>query len=551
MPPPQLQYVTINDFSPGIQQRVNRTGATVAPSNRIAADVANTYRCIALPGGGLGPLPINGQSYLPAPPALPSDSSLGAITVTGFFVAGNVYVTPVTGLTPSEFHFGYEWVNSTAHVRHFVWSRHRMWETTPTITILKTINSTEVSPVNNFRRCWFMAGRADPSNPLNPGVPIVYAAWYVSTGALEKFWSVYPSPSSPGTDTVVDVSTSLAVDYMFAHQNRSVIFEQKPWLHGSVGAWAGDEQVWFTNVNLVTVQPTVAQVYGQETYGGYNFGISTNANEALFVKVHGGGYVVRGDLSGSNTIVHLPSLAGAGLQGVTPAWCPAGLVYVSSDGANLWAGGEQSQAISYQLENNFWDVSTGTVNSTAKTFLNLFLNSRGECTQWGDWVVMPNNWLYDYRTNSWWRLEDPTVFQGVWWQTDWNGTLWGALPYNDGVTPVARSWDKTTAARSFSWQSEPIPVTMDRDIVIREVLCTAQGNGTVTITVTGLNGATTLTTMTYASSIPVKLRANMDDVHATHCQIQIVSNGGSNPAPVVYEVALGYHDAATIPSQSS
>src|SRR4051794_33970522 len=47
----------LNDFSPGIIQRTGVQTATTSPASMGAAQVTNTYRCIALPGGGLGPLP--------------------------------------------------------------------------------------------------------------------------------------------------------------------------------------------------------------------------------------------------------------------------------------------------------------------------------------------------------------------------------------------------------------------------------------------------------------------------------------------------------------
>lgn len=550
--PPDLQYINLSDFTPGIQQRVNRTGATVSPHSKASAATLNTFRCIALPDGGLGPLPKQHATYTPPVPVAPGNSALGYLAVVGFHVAGNVYTSlGGSALTASEFHLGYEIVDTTVTKRKFVWDRHRMWENVPTVTQLKSIVSTEPTPANNFRPLRFADHRADPLLATNPGVPVVAAAWYTSTGAYEHFWSTYPNPGSPASDTPLDISTSLALDFMFSHQARLMGFEQKGWSHGTVGNWAGNEQVWYTKANLTALDVTVAAVLGQETYGGYEFGISTDANEMLVVKVHGGAYVVRGDIA-SPTVIHLPGIVSGGGNSVSPAFSPKGLLYVAGyEGAYAWGGGPQAQPISRQLENNFWDISTAVDSpaGNAKDVISRMLVAKGDCAQWGDWVLVPNNWIWDSDTNAWWRLDDPASYQIAWWQTDWGGKAWGAKPFSDGVNPVVYGFDKKQPALSYRWQSQPLPTTMDKDVVCRQVVLVAQGTGTVVVTLTGLGGASTTSTFTLTGTIPLKLRSDVS-LHASHVQVQIDSSGAS-AAPIVYEVNVGWHEASLVPSQSS
>lgn len=554
--PDLLNYFTVEDFSPGIQQRVNRQGAAVSPSSTASAATTNTFRCIALPGGGLGPLPRATSTYTPAVPAsMPVGTSFNnAPNIVGFFIANPVYGT-VTGVSPSEFHIAYETVTS-ATTRRFVWERHRMWEASPTIDAIKTIASAEVSPVSNFRRCFYDSNRMDPSNPQNNGVPVVGAAWYVSTGGFEKFWSVFPNPSTPAAapPNVFDISTGLAADYLFAHQNRFVIFEQRAIAHTNVASWAGNENVWFTNSNLPTISGSTATTFAPETYSGYIFGASTNASEMFVAKIKGGGYVIRGDLSTSATVLRLPGIIARVPIGSRPAWTPIGLIYIAgSEGAFLWSGGDQSQKISQALEDNFWDVgSLGTGKSQTAAFN--MLTGNGDCERWGDWVVFTMNWLYDTRSNSWWRLEDPSVRQYAYWQAEGgainaqNNNMWGMIGYNNGSDTVGVCYNKSLGATTYRWQSQPIAPSLTNVIDCREVILTAQGTGTVTITLTGLNAGTDAATFTVSGSVPLRQRANMF-LQATHIQVQIDATGtGGNAAPIIYDVSVGFHDKANIAS---
>ncbi len=81
-----LNWFNLADFSPGIVQKLNSfslTGASPAPLG--AARLENTYRCVALAGGGLGPLPKRFYDY--------SRTAIGNAatrTITGFHVAGPI-----------------------------------------------------------------------------------------------------------------------------------------------------------------------------------------------------------------------------------------------------------------------------------------------------------------------------------------------------------------------------------------------------------------------------------------------------------------------------
>src|SRR3954470_10605007 len=98
MPAEDLRWYTLSDFSPGIRHKLGLVGQGSAqcpvpsqghPSHALTGIAAQqgTYRCIALPTGGLGPLPRRVYSYS-------RDhwfaDRIGPTYVSGFHVAGPV-----------------------------------------------------------------------------------------------------------------------------------------------------------------------------------------------------------------------------------------------------------------------------------------------------------------------------------------------------------------------------------------------------------------------------------------------------------------------------
>ena len=88
------QWITIADFSPGIQQKVMTPGIVQpSPGGQGAASILNTYRCISLPGGGLGPLPKRYESFTKG------------ITETADHVQTNMFVIPTMMQTSAFYPF--------------------------------------------------------------------------------------------------------------------------------------------------------------------------------------------------------------------------------------------------------------------------------------------------------------------------------------------------------------------------------------------------------------------------------------------------------------
>lgn len=533
-PEQEPPWLILNDFSPGIRQRTNYVSAanTVSPNKIWGAATENTFRCIALPSGGLGPLPKRDYTYSPSLAALDAIGNVanGRYTISGFHVAGPITVAAAGGSDAVEFHIIYEYTNTSTVKRRYQWQRHRIWEASPTIDSLKNITSTEATPSSTYRPSYMHNYRSDSSAATTPGQPQVANTWYSGGGSDEKLWELYPDAASSNSNTVKDVTTTLAVELSLGHQGRSVVFNQVPYNHGTVGTWSSNEQVFYTNSNLQTLASSTATVFGQENVTGYGVTGSLNASELFLVKKQDGAYLIRGDIA-SPTVLHLPGVIATGNDAHQGASTPIGFCYLSRDfGAWVWNGGEVSQQISNQLEGNFY--KQGMTND--------FIDYKGRIALWREWILFPNNWLYSYKTQAWWKIEDQSVVRILQWSTSINLPRIYGVPATVVSGVVVSGFTATTPASTYQWESQPIPQTIDRTVEIRGAVLVAQGTGTIVVTLTATGGTTDTKTITLSGTdLPQIYRWNTYATKGTEVQVKFVAdNGGSGPAPVIHEFRM-------------
>lgn len=542
----ELEWVRINDFSPGIRQRTEYIGGDVAPSGfTLGAATIDTFRCIAIPGGGLGPLPKKTVAYVPSSyPATPSAVSNDRITVVGFLAAGAVF-DAVGGTDLMEFHIGYEYKQDSDSTRQFRWQRHRMWEATPTIDTLVTDSSAESNPSwPSARPLMLHMTRANKSTPTSPGSPVVVGAWYAGGGANTKVWSMFPDPDSFSAVGVENINSTRAYELAFGHQGRSVALRQQGLPHsGAAILWSDNEEIWYTDTNTPAISLTVGQVFGEENPTGVSVCGSLNASEALFIKNVGGGYLIRGDI-GDPTVIALPGLPRIGNFRQVGVSTPIGFIFGSRDGGIwAWAGGETADYLSPQLEPSFWYNLPQTDND--------FTDFVGKFAYWDEWILTPKNWIYDFQSHSWWRLEDPTVVNIQQWSLSVvENRVYGAVQHITAAgDAVVHGWAKNDPADTFKWTSQPIPLAWYRESEVRQLSLIGQGVGTIKVTVkSALTGESQNETFTFASDdYPVAHRENLR-LDGTHFQIILESTATATAgAPIVYEVALGYRPARMIP----
>lgn len=536
MPPyeDRLTWVSLNDFTPGIRQRLLRHPNTISPTPPGVNGIAtreNTFGCIALPEGGLAPLPRRTTAYSRA-------ANLETSTPTnGYYVSGLMLAGPIDSVgaatETSEMFVAYEY--TTASQKKYLLERVRLFELgNPRDTL---VSKTASSPLTNtWRATQFATSRSNQDDTGDPGWPIIVSSWW--RGGLD-FVTAFPNDRNP---------TSAAPDFLFndvgdnysicAHQGRIVLFRHTTYDHGPNGKWETNEDlIWtkFNNVDKLEGKGAIPSLFVPEYPTGYGVALTMSANELFLIKRYGGGLVLQGDLN-KPTVISLPNLVSTGNLVCQPTNSPIGVVYgVSDGGAYVWQGQDTSTKISPQLEDDFFVIPNITQPSAT--------SPRASFARWHDWILASNNWLFDIPSQSWWRIEDPNARRILWWRTDWTGQyLYGAISNFTNAAPEhVYTWDRTKGTSSYSWQSQPLATSQSRLANVRELLLTASGKGVVIVTITGLNGKQTTSLFTIDSTgFPVKLRQSVA-LRAPFMQVRIQVDSGDTTvaAPIVHGLDIG------------
>lgn len=542
---PAVQLLTFSDFSPGIVQRINTLGAVAnSPSPIGAASITNTYRCIALPGGGLGPLPKN-TTTLSFTDRSTSNLPAGVTAAaTGFLLYGPLYKEtggggqfPTLTSTPFEIHLGYEYVSGGSQVQ--TWRKYPYYSSDNSVVI----NTESNTPTTPFGPTYFTLTSMADAAPTTQGYPVIVGCWNQVRDPDEgdNYCYIYPDPTDV-TTIVTDTPLSLgtAAGIVFSHQSRLVFLIRGRIFHGANGGVAPvNEGIRWTLPNESTVETVGTAQVGLEAPYGYGAWGSLTSSDLLLIKNHGGAYLIQGDLN--NPIVRrFPSVMGTNGVEVIGAATSVGFVYgVKNDGVYAWQGGDASLLLSPQLEDGFWQATTSTYRFA------------GQFASWGDLILCPNNFIYDTKSNSWWRIEDTSTRLYYCWQIDpMNNIAYGLRPTFSDVSGVyAGGYDSGTPAVNFSWQSQPFNVYGRRRTLIRCAYITVQGSGTVTLTLTSDEGAGSAETQPNAYNVstsgPTRVKLPCR-VYGSEFTLRIVSDGGATAAPIVYTVDLEVEEASQL-----
>jgi hypothetical protein len=274
---------------------------------------------------------------------------------------------------------------------------------------------------------------------------------------------------------------------------------------------------------------------------------SLSADELLVVKHNGGGYLLRGSVP-SPTVVKLPFIESTYGVVSSPAATGIGLVYGTRNGVFVWEGGETSKCLSPQLDGFFWQHQT----------TNNYEGHQGRFAWWYPWVMVPNGFMYDTNTQSWWRLDNPAghLAYNVFAVSE-KGKLF-AFPYkidaDNSLMWNTAQWG--TFTDQWSWKSQPLIETRDNAWKIRDIqiLATAADVGsTITVTLTGFDDTGASVTITPEV---FTLADNLDrpqlitkDVTAqasalSYVQVKIVAANttSSLKAPKLHSISLGVVD---------
>ena len=556
MPAPKattsLNPITFNDFSPGIAD---------LPGTNYKAESAtrtNTFRCIANHSGALVPLPWRQEPF-----SLPHHSADHGPAVTGLYLPpiGLLPAPATSAFTEGQFpehqlFVGVEWVSGSTMYHNLY--RYRRFEA-PLGTGYDTIKSTS--------NAWSGAG-GDPTafrpNGMNfattrsnradysiPGCPVTIIQGF---GYLSEF----PDDQNQASLTPFDIASgfyptpgSKFILHMTTHQGRVVLQEVMAFNHGP-GAitFTGENTTWsfFNDVTPArwgtwnggdptdpTNFDTKAKVFIPEKPSGFSVMVSMSANELFFVKGGQGGGYVSGSLD-VGQVVSLPMVTGAEIA-QTATVSPIGVVYGNrTSGVWAWSHGDNSQLISPQLNSNFWSLPGWGGDFDLDDFGGVSYSFA--CCD--DWILTPNNWIFDTTLKSWWRLEDPDVAQYRWVTSQWH-FIYTAESYYDSTNdkPIhlyKREWKSPT----YSWQSHPIWQSVEDIVTINDIGLIAEGNGEVKLTLTSLNGGTNSITIALDNcGFPERFRERLN-IQGKYIQLRIESTSPNPyyPAPTVYSVTL-------------
>jgi hypothetical protein len=546
----QLQYIHINDFSPGCYDASLIAGSNPVPSPQSApgpfpaplgaADANVTHGCMNLPTGGLGPLPQMIQSHSigdfginigPAPQYIIAmfSTNMNAQNASDELVLVQTHYS-----SPTQIYN----INSI------------LWES-PGGNQLVLSNATNYTAFHPVTCCYPYMTRVTENDPTttvgDPVLVLPITGWLnpANTSAM----LTYPIPGSIAY-SAADIATSGdIVGYGFGHQGRicSLVPTAGRWPGSPPLQGAPDALSYTEPANSTTWgSPPQDEVFGPENPYGYGAVTSVSAGELFLVKTHGGAIVVQGDLN-NPTVTTLSAVKSTGPIFGKSDSDPNGSYYcVQNEGAWAWNGGNASTKVSAQLDDNFFTCPNLPPLTT------MGLQAYGYYVQrWGDWMLFSNNWLYNSGGGGgWWRLYDPAAASFFYYTPGQNtNIMYAGVPLvSSDNTPVMFEFDSTNGTNLWLWQSLPIrPQANDRTIEVREVTIraanpTLDAGANVAVNMVDSDGNLLGNSPAWAMSSTtrgVQIRTFNFGVQTEDITINLGA-GGQQTAPIIYDITVGY-----------
>jgi hypothetical protein len=570
----QLQWVNVDDFTPGIWYPLYGLGSMAAPPG--AAQENLTYRCVASATGALMAAPASSYNFtqtMLGTGTRPPTADLMAIVASAYF--GGVHTTtaadfPSTRPEVLTIMYGQylDPLSGTAYGYNVDIVNYKLWAAaTPTTYrwnggafTLSTMSAlfgagSFVAPYSQVR------GSIGETAEVTGGLTLrqAVAAWAVPKGgganAARMF--CFPDRSTPGTDSVKELTPSYIPALLCCHQGRVAGWTSHSAATGdafgtnAIQALNANDIIYFGVLDAQTDSETYWNRPIEENQSGVRVAASTNASEMLVIKAANGGALIRGDLDNPQ-VVRLPGLHSTGdmyNQGVST---PAGFFYGGDTGVYRWTGGDVTEHVSNQIDKrSFWDGRTAD-----GVLRNGFVGQFGFSNPW---VLVPNNFMFDTRFNSWWKLDDNTVDATRYfsYHESVTGNFYAVRGYIDSTeTVVAREFDPSTGASSYSWLSQPIIPMPTNTVDVRAVVLVVEGTGTVQIVVTpsftddlALTSSAISVDTSGNSNLPRTLNFDVS-IRTEAISVRIISTGsGGGRAPSVHSMRIGWSPSAHVPKQ--
>ncbi len=362
----------------------------------------------------------------------------------------------------------------------------------------------------------------------------------------------------------IEGETMASVCWIVGHQGRMVGLSRNSVQYGL----SSDGQMYVIGESVL--YSPVQDFYAQLGFGCYELALfgeekpdrtgavaSITADEIIFVKDRGGAVMVRGDLD-NPTVVQLPYVESTHGARSIPTSTPLGLIYGTRAGVYLWEGGDTSKHISPQIDGWFWNHDADLT----------YLAQRGRFGWWNPWVMVPNNFIFDTRTNSWWRLDSVAntgASINAYDVSNETNELY-AFPHKLDADNDTIWWNATPdqLADSYSWKSQPIQQSRKRLLTVQELhLTVAPGStvpATITVTLTGFDQtgkALTPVSVEFVTHPNTNMQMLHKDVQPNfqglNIQVKVVANSNDpdEPAPKIQALGMAVRDAARLAKQAN
>lgn len=545
-------WIIISDFSPGIQQNIS----THYPPGTAALE--GTFRCMANKNGSLIPAPGKSQSIYPTV-AMQSTNTLfseqyricGLHASSGHYWAGETIPNP---LNSSEIFIATEyWIDDGHHDNGslqrknvYRYTRHKsnaawesIWERDNTML--------DYSPLVRPKIADFANQRTNNPNPDTLGPTVLC---FVFDGAAQQF----PDESNPFVtdtqwlpgDNIEDPAAAGFVSplNLCTHQGRVVIFPLLVSGNGAQSSYISNEAFYWSQPNDVrTLDTELAGNYfpvvaGFEYPTGYGVIESLTSDELFLVKTKGGGVVVRGSLNNFSTSF-LPYVRSTGFSLNRGTRSPIGFIYpVDAGGLWVWSSGDSSNEITPNMNPDFWRVPQTDLDGLQVAWGDYAT----QCDTWNNYVLIPNNFIFDTRTSALWRIDDTDEVIIHRWSTESRGRWAYGTPsgWRNTQDPAVIEYDITQPATSYSFQSQPLSVSIDRNIHIDEWVVVGHGVGTITLNISTREDPIGQDfTINLSDSTRIMANRGGANIEGTHISYRFISTGESSTgAPIIDEFRL-------------
>lgn len=525
--PRALDWLYLTDFTAGIQapraQRYapNSNVMLLSTPDKPAAIMGQTFGCYALPGGGITSLPgaQTGKVVTPSSIALSGTQTF----ITGILSQNQMSI--VENINPSvqnNYFYTYLYRKSSNNVVVMDFILDGSAGNTNIETLNNESADTIIQPFPNFP---FIA-------VINNGSTIdPYIGCSFSQGPNSGDFS------GGSLNNLIDATQGIGSGrrgWFFSHQGRILFVE-----------YQSPSSLTSSNVQLVsfTDPPESATLGNQQsifmpiTTDDISCFGSLSSGDLLVLTRNSGGFILSGDVF-SPFITTVPGVQGTGSLFGKGALAPNGLVYISGEaGAWVWGGGSNSQKISEQIPDNFYNMS-GKYSQ-----FNLFCVG-----YWNNWILFQDNWIFDTVTGSWWQLSDPTLGISYFHYAPFSDLAIGngfyAAPY-ETTAPALPTIDYFTTSiltQSWTWSSQPMIISNGEVCEVDELILTLSGSGTVQVLVDTLTGQEiqvdpiTLNSNAKPQQFRIPCRIQSDVIMIT----VEVTNASQNTPTTLHRLAIGY-----------